>query len=193
MRLSIFEGYVVLSQENKNIPFVNDCYGLFSDCIDGKQKMYWLDPEQANSVDSATEYNAWTLNQIILNGRLHGSGEMARIFGVVEIDEAVLQLNAELQAKAQVIKERRRALLAQIDSDYENRQKWARLCKNGCGKCGNLAYDIDMPICKQTGHHLEEKNVPQTKGGMHYCFRLEPFPSEGCPFNINKNKEKTMV
>ncbi|AWW06092.1 MAG: histone H2A type 1-B/E-like protein [Caudoviricetes sp.] len=187
MRLSIENGAVVLSQENKNTPFVNGCYGMFECCADGKQKMYWLDPEQAHCADNAIVYNAETLNLILINAKF------SRLFGTIEVDEEVLQLNAKLQAEATLIKERRRADKLQTEREEENRRKWSYLCKHGCGKCANLAYDIDIPICRQTGQELEEKNVPGLIKGTHYCFNWAPFPSESCHFNINKNKEKTKV
>ncbi len=194
MRLSIENGAVVLSSENRNNLFLNECHGLFKDEADGKQKMYWLGSESAHCADCATEYNAETLKQILLNAKLYGSGNSARIFGNVEIDSEVLRFNADLQAKAAVIKNRRRAEELQRCEEAESREKWLRLCTNGCGKCVNLAYDIDIPICRQTGQELEERNVPQVIRRIHYCFKPEPFPSERCPFNfnINKNKEKTV-
>ena len=190
MRLSIENGAVVLSQENKNIHFLNECYGLFSGEINGKQKMYWLDPEDENCAANAIESNARNLHYIVACAKSGGNSD---VFPAVVIDEEVLQLNTALQAEARAIKERRRADKFQQQREEEARQKWAKLCKNGCGKCLNLAYDVDIPMCRQTGQELEEKNVSQVIRGIHYCFKLEPFPSEGCPFNINKNKEKTTV
>lgn len=189
MRLSIENGAVVLSQENKNIHFLNECYGLFSDLKDSKRKMYWLGPEDAHCADYTIESNARNLSYIVASAKLCGDSEA---FPAVEIDEEVLQLNAVLQAEARAIKERRRADKLQQQREEEARQKWERLCKNGCGKCVNLAYDVDIPICRQTGQ-LEQKNVPQVIRRIHYSFKPEPFPSERCPFNINKNKEKVNV
>ncbi len=191
MRLSIENGAVVLSQERKNIHFLNECYGLFSGAINGKQKMYWLGQEAAHCADYAIESNARNLSYIVACAKLCGD---SGAFPTVEIDEEVTRLNTELQAKARAIKERRRADKLQQQREEEARQKWERLCKNGCGKCINLAYDVDIPICRQTGQKLEERNVPQVIRRIHYCFKPEPFPSERCPFNINKkNKEKTTV
>ena len=158
MRLSIENGAVVLSQENKNNHFLNECYGLFSDLKDGKRKMYWLGPEDAHCANCAIESNARNLNYIVACAKLGGDSEA---FPAVEIDEEVLQLNAALQAEARAIKERRRADKLQQQREEEACQKWERLCKNGCGKCENLAYDVDIPICKQTGQELEERNNKQ--------------------------------
>lgn len=177
MKLSVENGNVLCSLENKNGGFLWACYGLFDGFLNGKLKMYWDNPEEWRVPDTATLYNAERLEDILRYAKKYG----------VEADEAVEAFNRGLQSKAAEIKARRLA----GQEHAKQCERWERLCKSGCGKCRNLAYDIDLPICKQTGLILEEKNVGKYIGGVLHLFNLEPFPSEECPFNINKKQGAT--
>lgn len=177
MKLSVENGTVVCSLENKNSGFLWACYGLFDGFFGGKLKMYRDNPDEFRNPDTATLYNAERLEDILRYAKKYG----------VEADEAVEAFNRELQVKADEIKARRLA-----ESEYKKQcEQWEQLCKSGCSRCQNLAYDIDLPICKQTGQILEEKNVRKYIGGVLHLFNLEPFPSEECPFNINKKQGAT--
>lgn len=177
MKLSVENGTVTCSLENKNSGFLWACYGLFDGFLNSKLKMYWDNPEEWRVPDSATVYNAKRLEEILRYAKRYD----------VETDETVETFNRDLQAKAAEIKARRIA-----ESEYKKQcEQWERLCKSGCGLCQNLAYDIDLPICKQTGQILEEKNVQKYIGGVLHLFNLEPFPSGDCPFNINKKQGAT--
>ena len=174
MKISIDNGSVVCSLENKNGEFLSVCTGLFDGFLKGKLKMRWEDPAKWYEPDGAMELNAVNLNDILRNAKIHG----------IEVDAAVEEFNAVLQAKLSHIRACERA-----EEEYRRAQeKWAYKCKNGCGKCHELTYDIDLPICKQTGEILKEKNIPKDISGVRYLFNLEPFPSEDCPFNINKKQ-----
>ena len=177
MKLSVENGNVLCSLENKNGGFLWACYGLFDGFLSGKLKMYWDNPEEFRNPDTATLFKAERLEDILRYAKKYG----------VEADETVTTFNLELQTKVTHIKACRLVELKYL----QQCERWERLCKSGCGKCQNLAYDIDLPICKQTGLILEEKNVGKYIGGVLHLFNLEPFPSEECPFNINKKQGAT--
>ena len=73
------------------------------------------------------------------------------------------------------------------------KDKWERLCKGGCGRCENKARCGDDYICRASGDLLEEKNVPVNSGRIHVLFNYEAFPSENCPYNINKKQGENNV
>lgn len=172
MKLSVEHGEVVCSLDNKNGEFLWACTGLFDGFLNGKLKMYKDKPEEWAHPEAAVKYNAKRLEEILRNARKYG----------VEAEESVEVYNSELQALAREIEARERAL----KEEQALQEKWLRLCKNGCGRCRNLAYDVDLPICKRTGEILKEKNAERYVGGVLHLFNPEPFPSEDCPFNINK-------
>ena len=179
MRLSIDSGNVVCSLDNKNSEFLSACsgWGLWDGYFHGQLKMQWDKLEESHDPDYALEKNAQRLKKILSNARNYG----------IEIDVAVHAFNDELQSAWEGIKAKREALML----EEQLREDWARLCRNGCGKCKNLTYDIDLPICKKTGEILEEKNVQKYMGGVLHLFNLEPFPSDTCPFNVNVKKGAT--
>lgn len=174
MKISIDNGAVVCSLEDKNREFLSACAGLFDGFLNGKLKMRWENPEEWYEPDGAIEFNALRLKNILINANMHG----------IEVDSEVHAFYSELQAKVAAIKARERA-------EEENRkaqEKWQYLCRDGCGGCKQLTYDIDLPICKETGEILKDKPVPKDIGGVRYLFNMEAFPSEDCPFNINKKQ-----
>ena len=68
-------------------------------------------------------------------------------------------------------------------------EKWQELCKYGCSNCHNKVRKGDDYFCGATGELLPEKNQPKDFGRVHYPFNNEAFPTENCPYNLNKNKE----
>ncbi|MDE6442364.1 MAG: hypothetical protein K2L12_06415 [Clostridia bacterium] len=167
MKLTMDNGAVTCSLDNKNSSFLFECTGMFDGFLNGKLKMYWDDPEEFYMPDAATVYNAERLEDMLRIANRYG----------IEVNEAVEAFNRKLQFRVAEIKARRAA-------EQECRKQWERLCKSGCGRCSDLAYDIDLPVCKKTGEVLEEKNFQKYIGGVLHLFNLEPFPSENCPFNI---------
>ena len=71
----------------------------------------------------------------------------------------------------------------------EAEAKWQSLCKYGCGRCKHRKRCGDDYFCKASGDMLPEKNVPGPNGRVFQLFNYTAFPTENCPFNINKNKE----
>lgn len=176
MRLSLDNGTVVCSLENKNAEFLHACFGIFDGFLNGKLKIAWEDSKAWTEPDTAQLYNAKRLAELL---------RQSQIYGIV-IDDAVKGFNTALQSVADAIIARRRAAV----EEREQIKRWERLCANGCGECRYLTYDLDLTICKKTGTILEEKNIQKYIGGVLRLFNFEPFPSKECPFNINKNKEQ---
>lgn len=174
MKISLDSGTVVCSLENKNSEFLSTCTGLFDGFLNGNLKMRWENQEEWYEPDGAMECNAETLKYILIYAKVYG----------IEVDVTVEEFNTVLQVKSSEIKARERA-----EEEYQKAQEiWQNKCCNGCGKCKELAYNIDLPICKQTGEILKEKNVQKHIGGVLRLFNFEPFPSENCPFNISKKQ-----
>ena len=71
--------------------------------------------------------------------------------------------------------------------------KWQILCKYGCDRCENKRRCGDDYFCKASGDLLPERNIPGPSGRVFQLFNYTAFPTENCPFNINKNKEKENV
>lgn len=69
-------------------------------------------------------------------------------------------------------------------------EEWKRLQKLGCGRCSECrCVGDDDYECGATGENLEIRNVPEYRGKVYQLFNYVPFPSENCPYNINKTKE----
>lgn len=73
--------------------------------------------------------------------------------------------------------------------ENQRKQRWKSACKNGCGSCQNKCRSNDDYYCRATGEQLPEKNVPRIFNGAYWLFNYIPFPTENCPFNIEKDKE----
>lgn len=69
------------------------------------------------------------------------------------------------------------------------KDKWQELCKYGCGRCPNKMRSGDDHICVATKEILHETNVPTSYGKVNYLFNYVAFPTENCPYNVNKPKE----
>ena len=99
----------------------------------------------------------------------------------IEIDEAVYEWRKRLQSKVSEL-----LVIDQAAKDkIKRREQWELKCKHGCGRCPNLCYYVDDPICKATGKSLETKNEPcyNVDDGIYYMFNFVPYPSEDCPMN----------
>lgn len=179
MKLTINNGIIVCTLEDKNSDFLRACTGMFDGYLNGNLKLYsenaeeWLDP------DNAVELNANQVKRLLINAKLYG----------IEVDKHVNELSENLQLQTEKIRIKRQT----IKEEQKRKEFWERLCKNGCDDCPRLAYDVDTPICKQTGEILKEKNLQEYIGGVLYLFKFVAVPSEACPFNINKHKEQENV
>ena len=110
---------------------------------------------------------------------------VAKTYSLIEITPDVKAL---VQATVMRCKE-----LYEFKKAKEEKQKlenrWKDLCEYGCGFCSKKQRWADDYICGASGDLLEEKNVPAPRGKMLQLFDYTAFPSENCPFNVNKNKE----
>ncbi len=68
-------------------------------------------------------------------------------------------------------------------------EEWKEKCKYGCGNCAYKRRWGDDKICTASGDILSEHTVPKSYVGMFYPCNLEAFPTENCPFNVNKEQE----
>lgn len=84
----------------------------------------------------------------------------------------------------------RLALIEQEKKRKEEAEKhWNSLRKNGCGSCKNKRRDGDDFVCAASGDYLPEENCPGNRCGVYMLFNYQPFPTDNCPFNINKTEE----
>ncbi len=174
MKLSIDGGTVVCSIENKNRDFLSACQGLLDGWLHGKLKMVWDDARKYRSPDYAVEENCERLKELLTAAKKHG----------IESDEAVGLKYAELTKAVEEIKARRKAQ----KEAQEREEKWSRLCAGGCGFCSYKRRVEDDFKCIATGDYLQEKNVPGNIRGVYVLFNYEAFPSENCPYKINKKQ-----
>lgn len=122
----------------------------------------------------ATEYgNAREFKRLIT------SCECKAMFYSLEITTEFEELLAATEKRCQELRQ------AEIDKEnaLARKAEWESKCKYGCGKCKNLCYKVDLPVCKCTGKTLEERNEPVYNRGVLQLFNLVPYPSEGCPFS----------
>lgn len=175
MKLTMQSSTVVCSMENKNSDFLSCCSGAFDGFENGKLKMLYDEPSKYDDAAHAAEWNMWRLKDIIRYASRYK----------VEVDEAVVEYCEYLERLYCEYDAQKR----KKEEEAQKRDKWKRLCANGCKGCDNLAYYVDIPICKITGEALKERNVQEYTDGVLRLFNSVPFPSESCPFNINKNKE----
>lgn len=102
----------------------------------------------------------------------------------IEADEPVYKYRDELQAVYG-------GLYAAEQAERDNRKRqaeWETRRRFGCGHCKSLCYRIDAPVCKETGELLTEKNEPCYADGTYYLFHFVPYPSEMCPYNLQKSE-----
>lgn len=176
MRISMDNGSVVCSLENKNKDFLVFTSYAFDGFLNGKLKMRRDNSEEYFEPEGAIKMDALRLQNILICAMKYGVDIES------DVEEFYYKLQSEINAYARGEEEHMKA-----------QDKWDGKCRCGCGKCEDVAYDIDLPICKQTGEILQEKNVEKYIGGVLHLFNLEPFPSEDCPFNINKKQGEINV
>ena len=102
----------------------------------------------------------------------------------IEVKDSVKKYAADMEAKCIKLRKAEEAKAEALAA----KDKWERLCKTGCGRCENKKRCGDDFKCVVSGDYLEEMNVPRYDYGTYYPFNLEAFPSENCPYNINKKQ-----
>lgn len=174
MKLGLDGGKVVLSLENKNKAYLSEYGVYFKGFINGRLKMDLLHPEEF-AADYVLTTNAYWLEEVIAGAGKYG----------VSVDESVLDKLKAMQAEVR----RLCGSPADMTEITPEEERWARLCKNGCGGCKNNIKQADDYICSASGEILPERNVAGYVGGVYMLFNYKPFPADNCPFNINKRKE----
>ncbi len=109
----------------------------------------------------------------------------AKAYSLIEIAQEVEEL------LVQTAKHCRELYEAEVEKEQAAKRKaeWERKCTYGCGSCEQKIRIGDDKACVATGDILPEKNVPKSYGKTAYLFNNEAFPTENCPYNVNKMKE----
>lgn len=183
MKITIINNKVVCTQEDFNKLFWDkvsyDCfdYDVLDEENTNHNKVYLALLIRPLDYDYRTDYlsaelDFSTLKYVIAYANTYN----------VSVDEQVIKRCKELEKIVHEGFEKRR----KIEETEKAKQHWNYLCKNGCGRCTNLRYDIDMPWCKATHDKLKEENKPDyDDNGVYRLFsNLVPFPSDNCPFKI---------
>lgn len=103
----------------------------------------------------------------------------------VEIDSSFTELCEATEKRCNEL----RAIEEEKEEQLKAEAKWQNLCKYGCDRCEHKRRSGDDYFCNASGDMLPEKNVPGPSGKVFQLFNYTAFPSENCPYNINKNKE----
>jgi hypothetical protein len=169
MRVEIKDGKVVCELINKNHDFLADCGSLF----DGYYGFGYLKMIEVKTKDRDHDVLGFFkyLYYIVSAAQRYE----------VEVASEVYELLSDYQTAAEEIETRWKMQ----DEDYAKREKWQKLCKNGCDGCHYLCMDGDDYRCYATKALLPEKNCPQT--GYKIVWRA--FPSDECPYKAEQIEE----
>lgn len=102
----------------------------------------------------------------------------------IEIDDSVNLYINDLKEKC----DRLRKIEEAKEEARKRIEKWKDVCKDGCTFCSNLSRWGDDYMCKESGDTLPEQPAPKYYGDIYYFCNTAPFPTENCPFNVNKIK-----
>lgn len=106
-------------------------------------------------------------------------------YNSVEIEESFKELLKSTEKQCKEL----RAIEEKKEEQLKAEAKWQNLCKYGCDRCEHKRRCGDDYFCNASGDMLPEKNVPGPGGRVFQLFNYTAFPTENCPYNINKNKE----
>lgn len=168
MRISVEDGIVVCSLENKKSGFISAAYDYFKGFYNNKLKIH-VDVSTDADETARAEKEFWTMISIEILAAKYN----------VSIDSTFYERKKLLKPFVEA------AALARRNEESRKRQHWELLCKYGCGSCKKLRMDGDDHRCAASGDLLEDKNVPKYIGTVHYLFNYEAFPSDNCPFKVN--------
>lgn len=174
MRIETDGNEIVCSLEDKNKAFLSACAGMFDGFLHGKLKLDQLVSKEAPNESDCLGTNVYWIERLLENAQKHG----------ISVGQSVFD---RLEAMKNRLNEICPPIVAQPIK--ANVLQWQRLCKNGCGTCKSLRRWNDDHFCAASGDLLEEKNRPGIVNGLYHIVNFEPFPSENCPFNINKTRE----
>ena len=172
MKIEIDGGAIVCSLEDKNKAFLSACAGLFDGFLNGKLKLEWLEEAESDPV-AALSINVYRLETFLKNAQKHGICAGQTVVNKLEAMKS--RLNAICPPLA-------------VQPARADGMQWQKLCKDGCGSCKNLRRWNDDYFCAASSDLLEEKNCPAIVNGIYHVVNFAAFPSESCPFNIDKTK-----
>lgn len=111
---------------------------------------------------------------------------------LIEISDDIKQYLDKLQEQCDELREAERIREQRERAEAEAKALWKAKCEHGCGRCPNLRRCDDDFKCMATEEYLNEKNVRGYVGNTYLLFNWVPFPTDNCPFNINKIKEEAV-
>lgn len=179
MKISVEDGVVVCSLEDKDDVFLSISHGCFKGYYNGKLKIAVSAGQEMESPDFIAE-------EIKLIQSILYFFYKRYLFVNMEEDAIYGRLKALRQALDK-LKEPTRLELQRLKETEDCKERWKQLCEKGCGKCPYRKRSYEDNYCNASGklELLDEKNVPDYVNGVHYLFKYEPFPSVNCIYKIN--------
>lgn len=151
-----------------------------------RETMFWDDTELKQVVrlayhpfEGATEYG----NEQKLSGML-GKCRVQAKYNSIEIDESFTEFIEQNRKRCEEL----RAVEVAKEEAARAKREWEDKCKYGCGRCEYKRRCEDDYVCAASGDILPEENKPCDYGKVHYLFNSVAFPTDSCPFNIDKKK-----
>lgn len=171
MRIFIEDKYVVCDLTEPNDRFwraVNYAWFHFSARNVRRAKIERTDYEYKSLYEAQTDL--YTLTRIL------AFAEDEK----VEVAEEVYSYRAELEKTVTRLYQEEKAR----EEEEKRRREWDSRKTFGCGRCKNLYYSGDDPVCRACGEYLDVKNMPKFDGTVYRLMNLVPLPSDGCPYKV---------
>ena len=169
MKISVEDGVVVCSLEDKNKSFMARAWDCFDGFYNGKLRIHlYIRPEDSQTARIKEEIRM--MNRISV---------YADRFGV-DLDSTFLERKELLKTFAEADRLKR----LEEQREQARHDKWDKLCAKGCGDCKYLINCGDDHYCRAGGDLLDEKNMPAVINGVHYMFNWQAFPSKNCLYKI---------
>ncbi len=185
MRISVEDGIVVCSIEDKNRKFLAETSGCFNGFYHNKLRLAMFVSENTSEIERIRE-EFGTLRRLLYLVKHYGGENTVledgnlRTEKAVEVDAAVYERLEDLSAVI-AVDDSKKSLEREAK---KRRELWESRCRDGCDGCEYLRRDNDDRLCAVTKELLEEKNVSKNIGSVHYMFNYVAFPSEKCPFKV---------
>lgn len=180
MKLSVEDGIVVCSLEDKSHSFLRQTHHLFKGFYHDKLRMNFFPDSADSEIDSVTK-------ELNIMSAIYSYA--IRCYGI-EIDDSFTErrkaLNEKLEAYWAPIRAAEQEQRAKEREEKEAQERWVRLSLKGCTGCTDCrpTYEDEWK-CAASGDDLEVKNCPGYDGVIHYLFNYKPFPTDNCPFKVN--------
>lgn len=154
-----------------------------------KSGYYWDRDEENKSM-----YLDFTYEDIDGNYEIAKSWTRALACAKLAAEELGIDVAKEYErVKSQAYENERRLYALREEACAKNKAilRWGLLCENGCGGCPKKYRCGDDQFCLASGDLLPETAVPGFKNSVYQLFNYEAFPTENCPYNVNKNQGET--